>query len=245
MTAFVMNIIANLWYIDLEATFEKSREKETNHEFARVKPVGMTQYKNHEFGIFTLLGDKLAWVGRDGQEGMLDLTNIYSVWLGEQSTGGTSGVGQAPLTGVIDGTVLKTIPGKPPANPVGESGLWAMKIRKTALLVNIYCNPTMKDDPAAFANFVRELHKNIAKFSPSPRYVGGGVLNLLVFIFLSLILLVLGSGTAFVGKATGLHILIPLGGVFALSALALFLWGMRTSKPKAYDPNAIPDKLLP
>ncbi|MBL4618246.1 MAG: hypothetical protein JKY46_11175 [Robiginitomaculum sp.] len=207
--------------------------------------MGLTSYKNRHFGTFTLLDNKLAWVDNEGGEGMLNLTEVRSVWLGEQSTGGTSSMGQASLIGVAGDTTLKTIPGKPPANLTSDIGLWAMKIRDADQLVTIYYNPTMKDDITEFTSFVRAAHKNIAETSPSASYIGGGLLNLLVFIFLSFILLVFGGGAAFLAKATGLNFLFLLGGMFTLTALALFTWGVRTSKPKTYDPRNIPNKLLP
>lgn len=207
--------------------------------------MGITSYKNHGFGTFTLRGDELAWVDSEGVEGTLALVDVGSVWLGEQSTGGTASAGQASLTGVLGGTVLKTIPGTPPVNLGGGVGLWAMKIRADDQLVSIYCNPATQDDEAAFTHFVRAVHKNIAKASPSTSYIGGGVLNFLVFVFLSIVLLVLGGSAAFLGKATGLSFLIVIGSVLVLSALALLIWGVRTTKPKTYDPNNIPAKLFP
>jgi hypothetical protein len=202
-------------------------------------------YNNHDFGTYTVLDDKLEWVDRAGVEGMLGFTGVRSVWLGEQSMGSTPSMGNAALTGVMDGTVLRTIPGKPPASMGDGEGLWSMKIRGDDQIVTIYYNPATQDDKATFTRFVRALHKNIAKANPSASYIGGGVLNLLVFIFLSIVLLVLGGGAAFFGKATGLSFLIILGGVLAFAALALLIWGVRTTKPKAYDPNNIPDNLLP
>jgi len=207
--------------------------------------MGLTSYKNHDFGIFTLTDDKLAWVDITGNEGALTLSDINSVWLGEVSTGSTPGVGNAALTGVMDGTVLRTIPGSAPSAMGGSEGLWAMKIRADDQLVTIYCNPATQDDGAAFARFVRAAHKNIAEVSPSTSYIGGGVLYFIVFIFLSIVLLVLGGSAAFFGKAIGLNFLIFISAFLILAALALLVWGVKTTKPKAYDPNNIPNKLLP
>ncbi|MCF6219831.1 MAG: hypothetical protein L3J65_01835 [Robiginitomaculum sp.] len=208
-----------------------------------------TRYKNHDFGTFTLVDDKLAWVDSDGLEDSLGLSGVSSVWLGEASTGSTPGMGNAALTGVMDGTVLRTIPGKQPAAMSGGAGLWAMKIRSNdhdgGQLLSIYCNPSSKDDALAFTDFVRAAHKNIRQASPSTSYIGGGVLNFLVFMFLSIVLLVLGGGAAFFGKATGLSFLVIFGALLALAALALLIVGIRTTKPKAYNPLNIPGKLLP
>ncbi|MCF6275297.1 MAG: hypothetical protein L3J05_06000, partial [Robiginitomaculum sp.] len=161
----------------------------------------------------------------------------------------TPGMGNAALTGVRGGTVLRTIPGKPPATMSGGAGLWAMKIRSNNhegdQLLSIYCNPATEDDEAAFIHFVRAAHTNIHQASPSASYIGGGVLNFLVFIFLSIVLLVLGGGAAFFGKATGLSFLVLFGALLALAALALLIVGIRTSKPKTYDPLNISSELLP
>ncbi len=204
-----------------------------------------TSYKNHVFGTFTLHADELAWESGDGVEGSLGFTVVTSVWLGEVSTGSTPGMGNAALTGVMDGTVLRTIPGKQPATMIGGEGLWAIKIRSKDQLVSIFCNPATEDDDVAFTHFVRATHENIHKANPSVSYIGGGVLNFLVFIFLSLILLVFGGGTAFLAQATGLNFLFYLGGIFTIAALALLTFGIRTSKPKPYDPLNIPSNLFP
>lgn len=202
-------------------------------------------YKNHDFGTFSLLDDTLAWVDIAGNDGALTLRDISSVWLGEISTGNTSGVGNASLTGVMDGTVLRTIPGSPPSAIGGGEGLWAMKIRAGDQLVSIYCNPAVNDDTTAFSRFVRAVHKSTAETNPSVSYTGGGVFNLLVFVFLSVMLFVLGGGAAFFGKATGLSALTAIGALLGLAGLTLLIWGIKTAKPKPYPAQSIPSKLLP
>jgi len=156
-------------------------------------------YKNHDVGTFTLVEDQLAWVDHEGAKGALDCAKVTSVRLGEDANGGSGSMGQSAQIGVMDGTTIKTVSGTPPTDMDGGDGEWAMTVRTDQHHTVVRCSLAQKDDGQAFRHFVCAVHQCIARANPSARFTGGGWLPVVVIVFLSLILAVLGGGAGFMG----------------------------------------------
>jgi len=198
-------------------------------------------YSSYMFGTFTLAEDKIEWVDHDHKTGAIAYADVHSVQLAQAATGGSSGMGQASLVNDIGGTTATTISGISGAGTDSTgSDAWEMKLKSDLDTLNISMNPDLDDD-AAFLSFIKALHKKIAAANASAKFSIAGSMNLIAVVFISVVLLMLAAGAAFFGNAVGFPILIGIGVLLAIGAVALLLVGMKKSKPKAYDPLNIPD----
>lgn len=201
-------------------------------------------YSNAAFGTCTLAEDKIEWVKHGGKKGEMAYADVLTVHLGEAATGGPSSMGQASLVGDIGGTTATTISGTSGSDANVDVSAYEMKLKSDTNKLTINMDAIM-DDAAAFLAFVKALHEKITAANPSAKFSAGEIMGLIAAGFICVVLLVLAAGAVFVGIAVGWPILIGIGAVLAIGAVAVLFFGVKKFKPKTYDPLNIPADLLP
>jgi len=205
-------------------------------------------YSSHKFGTFTLAEDKIEWVDPYDKDktGAITYADVCSVLLDTAGAGGPSSMGQASLVNDIGGTTATTISGTSGTDSAGSDER-IMMLKSDSVTLNISMTPNLDDDEA-FLSFIKALHNKIATANTSVKFSIAGM-SLIPFIFISVMLLVMAGGAAFFGNALVSFPmfrigLTAIGALLAIGAVALLRYGIKKSKPKAYDPLNIPDDVF-